>query len=686
MHPSLRAALLAASCLPLPALAQESAAPPMAVPEVSITGSAPSLTAPDAAEAAARLRQVPGNVTVIPAAEIRARAGVTTLRDVLEYAPGVFAQPKWGEDTRLSIRGSGLARNNHLRGVLLTQDGIPLNQADGSGDFQELDPLTFEHVEVLRGGNAFGLGGATLGGVLNFVTPTGRSDPGAVLRGEAGSYGYRRAQAAYGVASGAWDGWASLSTLSQDGFRRHSSGDSRRFNGNLGWRITEDVETRFYYGYNHVEQRIPGTVTRTQALADPRRAAAGNLLLDYQRDIESNRVGNRTTWRIAPGAVLEAGASYVHRELDHPIFQYLDQRTDDVNGFARLTLDGSLGGLRNRLVVAGTVDFGTTDSRRSVNIAGQAGRLTYSSTDRARTNTITLQDTLTVLPDLAIVAGLQLGEAYRASRDRFPSDGDGSGAATYRYANPQIGLIWDVTPAVQGFANLTWATEPPTLSDLTPLASRGFSSLKAQRARTVEIGTRGRAAGLEWEVAAYRATIRDEIQLFDPQGTGASQALNAGRTIHQGIEAALAWTLARSLGEAGDSLTLRQAYTLNDFHFDGDARYGDNQLPGAPRHLFRAELRYRHPAGFSVAPNVEWVPQGFYADNANTLRTNAYALLGLRANWDFANGLSLFAEGRNLTDRRYIASTAVAPVAAPSSALFEPGFGRSVYGGLQYRF
>ena len=133
-------------------------------------------------------------------------------------------------------------------------------------------------------------------------------------------------------------------------------------------------------------------------------------------------------------------------------------------------------------------------------------------------------------------------------------------------------------------------------------------------------------------------------------------------------------------------MTLRQAYSFNDFRFDGDAAYGDNQLPGAPRHLYRAELRYRHPAGASIAPVVEWVPQGFFADNANTLKTKGYATLGLRAGWEFGNGLSVFAEGRNLTDRRYISNGSVAPVATLNSALFEPGFGRSVYGGVQFRF
>ncbi|WP_198380812.1 TonB-dependent receptor [Roseomonas sp. KE2513] len=688
MPSSLRAALPFAALLPLPfaALAQPLiATEPVAVPEVAVTGALPSLTSPDAAQAAERLRAVPGNVSVVPAEEIRLRAGVTGLRDVLEHTPGVFAQPKWGEDTRLSIRGSGLARNSHLRGVQLTQDGVPLNQADGSGDFQELDPLTFGHVEVLRGANAFGRGSATLGGVLNFVTPTGRSDPGALIRGEVGSFGYRRAQAAYGVAAGGFDAWGSLSTLSQDGFRRHSDGESRRFNGNLGWQVTENVETRLYYSYNHIEQRIPGTLTRARALSDPRAAAAANLLNDYQRNIESNRIVSRTTWRIAPGALLEAGASFVHRELDHPIFQYIDQRNNDVNGFARLTLEGEASGLRHRLVVAATSGIGATNSNRYVNNAGHAGRLTASSSDRARTNTATIQDTVYVLPTLGLVAGVQLGDAYRASRDRFLSDGDGSGSASYRYANPLLGAVWDVTPAAQAFANLSWTTEPPTISDLTPLAAQGFASLRAQRARTVEVGTRGREGGLQWEVAAYRAAVRDEIQLFDPAGNGASFALNAGRTLHQGVEAALAWTVLRDL-LPGDALTLRGAYTFNDFRFDGDPRYGNNKLPGVPRHLARAELRYRHPSGASLAPTVEWVPQGLFADNANTQRTGSYALLGLRGALDLENGLSLFVEGRNLTDRRYIASASVAPVATAASALYEPGFGRSVYGGLGLRF
>ena len=80
-----------------------------------------------------------------------------TIKDVLDYVPGVFVQPKWGDDTRLSIRGSGLSRNFHLRGVQLYMDGIPINTADGFGDFQEIDPTAYRYVEVYKGANALRL-------------------------------------------------------------------------------------------------------------------------------------------------------------------------------------------------------------------------------------------------------------------------------------------------------------------------------------------------------------------------------------------------------------------------------------------------------------------------------------------------------------------------------------------------
>ena len=67
-------------------------------------------------------------------------------------------------------------------------------------------------------------------------------------------------------------------------------------------------------------------------------------------------------------------------------------------------------------------------------------------------------------------------------------------------------------------------------------------------------------------------------------------------------------------------LWLNVAYTFNDFRFDNDPNFRNNLLPGAPRHYLRAELLYKNPAGFYFGPNVEWVPQAYFVDNANTTK------------------------------------------------------------------
>jgi iron complex outermembrane receptor protein len=42
---------------------------------------------------------------------------------------------------RISVRGSGIGNASHNRGLLLAQDGVPFNEADGYGDSQIADPL-----------------------------------------------------------------------------------------------------------------------------------------------------------------------------------------------------------------------------------------------------------------------------------------------------------------------------------------------------------------------------------------------------------------------------------------------------------------------------------------------------------------------------------------------------------------
>lgn len=657
---------------------------------VNAQASASALTSPAAEQALRTIQQTPGGVALIPAETYRNSTPANTIKDVLDYVPGVFVQPKWGEDSRLSIRGSGLSRNFHLRGIQLYQDGIPINTSDGNGDFQEIDPTAYKYVQVYKGGNALELGANALGGAINFVTPTGR-DPGAIGASvDAGAFGFKRVQANAGGVYGAFDGFITASNQEATGFRDHSYGHSNRASGNFGIQITPDIETRFYGNLNEIRQRIPGTVTKFSALNSPQTAAVNNVRNDHQRNLDTHRFGNKTTVRISDATTVNFGAFVSDRHLKHPIFQFLDHQFNDYGGFANITDDRLIGGFRNRIVAGVNVLNGENDAKQYANIGGFKGALTASSLDRSRNTSAYVQDSFYVLPNVALIGGTQFLYATRDRRDRFLGDGNQSGRTEFNLFSPKGGVLWDIDPTWQAFANVSRSAEVPSFGEGSNALAIPFTSIRPQRATTYEVGTRGRRPDLTWELIAYRAEIKDELQcLTDSLIAGSCNVINADRTIHQGIEAGAGVALLRNLlvnGPAPDMIWLNAAYTYNDFRFDNDRTFGNNQLPGAPRHFLRAELLYKHPTGVYFGPNIEWVPEAYFVDNANSLKTQSYALFGLKAGFDNGRTYSFYIEARNLADKAYIASSSVARNANLTSTLFEPGNGRAVYVGAKVRW
>ncbi|MBR1246931.1 TonB-dependent receptor [Bradyrhizobium sp. AUGA SZCCT0169] len=663
---------------------------PVAPPAASEPARGPALTVLTVQQAIRDIQQTPGGVALVPAEAYRNSTVANTIKDVLDYVPGVFAQPKWGDDTRLSIRGSGLSRNFHLRGVQLYMDGIPINTADGYGDFQEIDPTAYKYVEVFKGGNALRFGANSLGGAINFVTPSGRDPFVNGVSVDGGAFGFRRLQANAGGANGPWDGFVAASTQAADGFRDHSNGSATRVSGNVGYQFSPDFETRFYVNANQVRQRIPGTVTKQSALTSPETAAPNNILMDQQRNIDTVRLANKTTIRFED-TIVDFGVFGVDRHLMHPIFQWLDYRYKDYGGFARVTDDRNIGGYRNVLVAGVNVINGSIDNQQFANIAGQKGALLSSSVDKSQNTSVYIQDSFYFLPNVAAVAGTQFLYATRDRRDRFLNDGDQSGRTEFNLWSPKAGLLWDIDPTWQAYANISRSAEVPSFGEsanVPGVAVIPFTSIRPQRATTYEIGTRGRRPDLTWELTGYRADIKDEL-LCLYSAFGNCNVTNANRTYHQGIEAGLGAAVVKGLfvpGSAPDKVWVNLAYTFNDFRFDNDPVFGNNQLPGAPRHYLRAELLYKHPTGFYVGPNVEWVPESYYVDSANTLNTSAYAIVGLKAGVDNGGTYSMYIEARNIANKAYISSASIIDRANPNLPLFEPGTGRAVYAGVKARW
>jgi iron complex outermembrane receptor protein len=317
------------------------------------------------------------------------------------------------------------------------------------------------------------------------------------------------------------------------------------------------------------------------------------------------------------------------------------------------------------------------------------GNPTSASLDRSENLAAYFENSFYFLPDIALVTGAQF---LHATRDREGRVNSTSGSTEFNLWSPKVGLLWDIDPTWQAFANVSRSAEVPSFGESSSAVSPPilFTDIKAQRATTYEIGTRGRRPDFTWDLALYRMEIDNELLCIDnPNASGTCQVVNADQTVHQGIEIGFGLAVLKGIVAPGpfpDRLWLNLAYTLNDFHYDGDANFDDNDLPGAPRHFVRAELLYKHPSGLFLGPNVEWVPTAYYVDSANTLKTDDYAIWGLKLGFDNGGPFSAYVEGRNLSDKAYIASASITDVAQPTSALFEPGTGRAVYAGIKYRW
>ena len=682
----MKSLLLASSAalvvLPASAWAGDDAADQAQVSSVIVTAHPNAEDPPVVAAARKRLSETPGAVSVISQESYINREALA-LDDVLRDAPGVYAQRKWGGDVRISIRGSGIGNASHNRGLLLAQDGVPLNEADGYGDSQVADPLNTRYAEVYRGGNALRFGGALLGGAINMVTPNGK-DAGFEnqVRLDGGSYGMAREHLAIARQIGDWDVYAAGTNQTNQGWRSQSQQNIQFGSLNIGRSLGQDREVRFIVNGSNIAQEIPGALTVAQFQADPHQSAAASLAGDQGRNQRGVRGSLQTTWRLNEDLVFEGAIYGVWKDLDHPIFQVIDQKSRNYGAFGRFDWDGHVGDLKADAFFGAWYRQGDLDSHFYINNRGARGALQSISYQNAKAIDVFGEGRLFVTDHLALVGGATWGQADRdyvsVKVPSVASTFNLTASKTYDWISPRVGLLWQDEAGDQVFANVTRSVEPPNFGSMSP-TNVGFAPVQAQKAWTGEVGTRGRRGPFTYDLTFYRADLQGEMLQYAVSSSIPASTFNADKTIHQGIEAALDWAVA-------PHWRIRQSLTYSDFRFDGDAVYHDNRLPIVPKNFYRAEIRYDDPRGWFVAPAVEWSASDQWIDYSNTKTAPSYAILNLNAGWKVTPAVSLFLDARNLADKAYVSNTQAAITWTPATATLWPGDGRSVFGGVTVSF
>jgi len=640
-----------------------------------------------------RKAETPVSVGVVSSERIR-EAHATHPADLLNQVAGVWVSVTSGEGHMTSIRQPKTTSPVYL----FLENGVPTRSTGffNHNALYEVNVAQAERIEVVKGPMTALYGSDAIGGMVNVLTRSPGEVPGVSGSVEAGGHNFQRILLA-GSAGDATNGiLAEANVTRTDGWRDGTGYD--RASGTLTW-----------------ERGIGTGSLRTVAsfsIIDQQTAGSSSLSFDDFRDHPER---NYTPISYREVRAFRASSGYERTGGSHAF---------GITGFVRwnememlpnwsLTYDpaisetghASAGALlryrRDVAPIAGSITFGM-DAEYSPGVHREwrvtATRLDGVFTEYERGDVLYdydvafsafspyLQLVSSPLSVLHLTAGLRfdrlaydydnaLGE-LQDGRHRRPASTD----VSYTHLSPKVGVTLELTPSLNVFAAYGHGFRAPSEGQLFRQGrATNTLALAPVKADNLEAGARARVLGVSLEAAVYRLIKSDDILGFThPDGT--SETVNAGETLHRGIELAASTTLAGMLDVAA-SYT-RATHRYEDWLPSAGVDYSSNVMEDAPRTLASASVGLR-PAflrGGRVA--LEWSHVGaFWMDPANTHRYDGHDLLHIRAQQPLLDRLSIFGRVHNVMDERYAETASYTDARGQEYA---PGMPRTVYVGLEW--
>jgi iron complex outermembrane receptor protein len=376
------------------------------------------------------------------------------------------------------------------------------------------------------------------------------------------------------------------------------------------------------------------------------------------------------------------------------------------HGNTRFNASSELGTINNDLFVTGT----------GVIIAQPDGAV--APVDLKTRNTyygFYLTDTIDLTSRLSLTAGGRFNLAQIRLEDQLGVDLNGS--HQFSRFNPVIGATYKLTPDVTVYAGYSEANRAPTPAELAcadparPCLLDNFlvsdPPLKQVVSRTYEAGIRGQFTPgknerFSWSFGVFTTDSADDIIRVASAIAGRGFFQNGGTTRRQGLEASANYSTDRWTVFATYSLvdaTFRDTLTLSSpFNPLADAGlitvHPGNQLPGVPRHRFKAGVDYTVQDGWTVGADMIAVSGQYLVGDESNLNPKlpGYWIANLHTTYKVSKQVEVFGQVRNVFDKRYYTAgtffetDAIAFLGLSDPRTVSPGAPRAFYAGLRGKF
>lgn len=656
------------------------------------------------------LARIPGSSAEISLQNLE-RGRPFSLNEALRQVPGLVVRDEEGIGLRPNIGVRGLNPTRSAE-VLLLEDGIPVSFAPYGDNASYYSPPIdrFDRIEVLKGAGQIAYGPHTVGAVINYLTPEIPDHLSGRLGASGGNRDYYDLKARIGNRFGAAGLLLDATLKEADGARDNMHSRVLDLNGKIVVDITDlqklTVRANFYDENN--QQPYSG-LTRAEFAQNPR----FNPFVNDDFHVRRWAINATHGWDVTSDLSLSTTIFYsnVHRnwwrQSSNSLQRPNDSSDPNCRGMANLlTTCGNEGRLRNydvfgieprgRLAfAAGQIDFGLryqaeSQHRRQLNGDTPTARTAGTSVNggvRERSNRFVSAWSGFVQPrfdlgDFSITPGVRI-EHIKFKRVNLLNATTGRAQTTE--VIPGIGFSWQASDRLNLFAGVHRGFSPPGVADIID-ANGGSLNLGAETSWNWEAGIKAKPHdGLSLTLTYFRLDFDNQIIAASLAGgvtANPSAPVNAGKTLHQGLEAGLDVDGA-AFGMAGPFTPFaRLAYTfVPDAKFKADrflspvdqvtgatlanvplVNVRGNRLPYAPKHALTAAAGLKSDKGHQLQLEYVYVSSQ-YGDDLNTVplvasgqrgRLPGYGIFNLTGNLALTEQVKLFATAKNLFDKTYI--------------------------------
>jgi Fe(3+) dicitrate transport protein len=643
----------------------------------------------------------PGAVSMVSAESLALQQPDST-EEALRNVPGVVIKPEEESAIVANIGVRGLSAADYK--TLILEDGVPVAPGLFVGNARYYNPRIqrMDSIELLKGAASLRYGPSTIGGVINYITK--QPDDGVALSLRGGSFGSTEALLEIGGSSASREALfgAVITHAESDGFmdKGYEMTDVMIKTG-LAIHPDQWLSLKYTQYDNEANISYRGIFLNDFRIGRTYNPAPDDWFLTDRRSLDLNHA-----WELADDVRLNTLVYWSEVTRDYWRFAVDNDAsvaagrwvfTDSLNGnnrsFDRYGVELRLQAGHASFGIDNEAEIGVrymTEEMRDQTIAAsretpRSGTINRDRLDAADSVALYVQNRFILSDALAVTPGVRVEWYEQRRRDLRRPAGDNLADTSNTEVMPGVGVTYQLSAESQLFGGVYKAFSPALNGDA--LDGLQDQELEAERSVNIELGLRGQKDRFNYELAVFRMDFSNQI--IPANSNSEFQNTNGGKTLHQGLEAALGV-------ELGGGLRLDSNLTyVPDAEFVGDRRDAEGNVttPDGNRVTYTPELVANFSVEYAVgklrsALTANHVGQHF-TDTANTRsitentsgfftgEVEAYTIYNAKMLYTVSPNLELSASIKNLTDERYIASLRQGIYVGPA---------RAAEAGVRYRF